>query len=65
MEGKRDYYEDIQLFESNFVLGWSVAFLLFLFTLNFKIGKKITYRELDELVDRYSETLGCGRRSYP
>jgi len=33
MEGKRDYYEDIQLFKSNVVLCWSVVFLLFLFTL--------------------------------
>ena len=30
---KRDYYEDIQLFESRVVLFWSAAFLLFLFTL--------------------------------
>ena len=33
MDMKRDYYEDIQLFESNVVLFWSMALLLFLFTL--------------------------------
>ena len=33
MDMKRDYYEDIQLFESRVVLFWSAAFLLFLFTL--------------------------------
>jgi branched-chain amino acid transport system permease protein len=33
MNMKRDYYEDIQLFESRVVLFWSAAFLLFLFTL--------------------------------
>ncbi len=30
---KRDYYEDVQLFESNVVLFWSVAFLFVIFTL--------------------------------
>jgi len=33
MDMKRDYYEDVQLFESNVVLFWSVVFLVFLFTL--------------------------------
>lgn len=33
MDMKRDYYEDVQLFESRVVLFWSVAFLLFLFTI--------------------------------
>jgi len=33
MDMKRDYYEDIQLFESGVVVCWTVAFLLFLFTL--------------------------------
>jgi branched-chain amino acid transport system permease protein len=33
MDMKRDYYEDIQVFESRVVLFWSVLFLLFLFTL--------------------------------
>lgn len=30
MDMKRDYYEDVQLFQSNVVLFWSVAFLLLL-----------------------------------
>lgn len=30
---KRDYYEDVQLFESKVVLFWSVSFLIFIFTL--------------------------------
>lgn len=33
MDMKRDYYEDVQLFESKVVLFWSVVLLLFLFTL--------------------------------
>ncbi|MFH0787051.1 MAG: branched-chain amino acid ABC transporter permease [Pseudomonadota bacterium] len=33
MDMKRDYYEDIQLFESQVVVFWTVALLLFLFTL--------------------------------
>jgi len=33
MDMKRDYYEDIQLFESGVVVFWTVVFLLFLFTL--------------------------------
>ncbi len=33
MDMKRDYYEDIQLFQSGTILAWSVAFLVFLFTL--------------------------------
>lgn len=33
MDMKRDYYEDVQLFESNVVLFWSVLLLAFLFTL--------------------------------
>jgi branched-chain amino acid transport system permease protein len=33
MDMKRDYYEDIRLFESRVVLFWTAAFLLFLFTL--------------------------------
>jgi branched-chain amino acid transport system permease protein len=33
MDMKCDYYEDIQLFESNVVLFWSVAFLLLLFAI--------------------------------
>ncbi|MDD5167457.1 MAG: branched-chain amino acid ABC transporter permease [Syntrophales bacterium] len=33
MDMKRDYYEDIQLFESNVVLFWSLSFLIFVFTL--------------------------------
>jgi len=32
MDMKREYYEDIQLFESNVVLFWSISFLLFIFT---------------------------------
>ena len=35
MDMKRDYYEDIELFSSNVVLIWSLAFLVFLFTLPF------------------------------
>jgi branched-chain amino acid transport system permease protein len=33
MDMKRDYYEDIQLFESGVVVFWTVVLLLFLFTL--------------------------------
>jgi branched-chain amino acid transport system permease protein len=33
MDMKRDYYEDIQLFKSRTVLVWSLAFLVFLFTI--------------------------------
>ncbi|MCX7981691.1 MAG: branched-chain amino acid ABC transporter permease [Syntrophales bacterium] len=33
MDMKRDYYEDVQLFESNVVLFWTVVLLVFLFTL--------------------------------
>lgn len=33
MNMKRDYYEDIELFSSGTILFWSVAFLIFLFTL--------------------------------
>jgi branched-chain amino acid transport system permease protein len=33
MDMKREYYEDIRLFESNVVLVWSLAFLIFIFTL--------------------------------
>ncbi|MBI4621536.1 MAG: branched-chain amino acid ABC transporter permease [Desulfobacterales bacterium] len=33
MDKKLDYYEDIQLFQSNVVLIWTIAFLFFLFTL--------------------------------
>ena len=33
MDMKRDYYEDIQLFESGVVLFWTVALLLVLFTI--------------------------------
>ena len=33
MDRKRNYYEDIQLFESGVVLFWTVALLVFLFTL--------------------------------
>ena len=33
MDMKRDYYEDIELFSSGTILVWSVAFLVFLFTL--------------------------------
>jgi branched-chain amino acid transport system permease protein len=33
MDMKRDYYEDIRLFRSRTVLVWSLAFILFLFTL--------------------------------
>ena len=33
MDMKRDYYEDVQLFESNVVLFWSLSFLVFIFTL--------------------------------
>ncbi|MBN1662665.1 MAG: branched-chain amino acid ABC transporter permease [Deltaproteobacteria bacterium] len=33
MDMKRDYYEDIELFKSGTILFWSVAFLVFLFTL--------------------------------
>ena len=35
MDMKRDYYEDVQLFESNVVLFWSAAFLLLLFAIPF------------------------------
>jgi branched-chain amino acid transport system permease protein len=31
MDMKREYYEDIELFESNTILCWSIAFLVFLF----------------------------------
>ncbi len=33
MDMKRDYYEDVQLFESKVVLFWTAAFLIFIFTL--------------------------------
>jgi len=33
MDMKRDYYEDVQLFESKVVLFWTIAFLIFVFTL--------------------------------
>ena len=33
MEGKRNYYEDVRLFESGVVLIWSFAFLVFMFSL--------------------------------
>jgi branched-chain amino acid transport system permease protein len=33
MDMKRDYYEDIQLFQSRTILVWSLAFLAFLFTI--------------------------------
>lgn len=33
MDMKRDYYEDVQLFESKTVLFWTSAFLVFIFTL--------------------------------
>lgn len=33
MDMKRDYYEDIQLFKSGTILFWSLAFLIFLFTI--------------------------------
>ena len=33
MDMKREYYEDVELFSSNVVLFWSLAFLVFLFTL--------------------------------
>ncbi|MEA3222611.1 MAG: branched-chain amino acid ABC transporter permease [Thermodesulfobacteriota bacterium] len=33
MDMKRDYYEDVELFSSGVVLFWSVAFMVFLFTL--------------------------------
>jgi branched-chain amino acid transport system permease protein len=33
MDMKRDYYEDIELFSSGTILGWSVALIIFLFTL--------------------------------
>ena len=33
MDMKRDYYDDVKLFESNVVLFWSVAFLLLLFAI--------------------------------
>lgn len=33
MDMKRDYYEDVQLFESKTVLFWTTAFLIFVFTL--------------------------------
>jgi branched-chain amino acid transport system permease protein len=33
MDMKRDYYEDIELFSSGTILGWSMALLIFLFTL--------------------------------
>ena len=33
MDMKRDYFEDIELFSSGTILFWSVAFLIFLFTL--------------------------------
>lgn len=33
MDMKRDYYEDIELFSSGTILGWSVVLIIFLFTL--------------------------------
>jgi branched-chain amino acid transport system permease protein len=33
MDMKRDYYEDVELFKSGTILFWSIAFLIFLFTL--------------------------------
>lgn len=33
MDMKREYYEDIELFESNTILYWSITFLVFLFML--------------------------------
>ena len=35
MDMKRDYFEDVQLFESNVVLFWSVALMLLLFAIPF------------------------------
>jgi len=33
MDMKRDYYEDIELFSSGTILGWSLVLIIFLFTL--------------------------------
>ncbi|MGC9323463.1 MAG: branched-chain amino acid ABC transporter permease [Desulfomonilia bacterium] len=43
MDMKRDYYEDIEIFSSNTVLAWSVAFLIFLFVLPFLVGNYYIY----------------------
>ena len=43
MDVKRDYYDDIQLFESKVILLWSTAFLIFLFTLPLYLPKYYFY----------------------
>ena len=43
MDMKRDYYEDIQLFESGVVLFWTAAFLILLFTFPFYLPNYYIY----------------------